>query len=39
MKQDKRMILSCIWVVLGLVLVVLAFMEKIAWVILEYFRY
>lgn len=29
MKQDKRMILNCIWVVLGLVLVVLAFMEKV----------
>ena len=29
MKQDKRMILSCIWVVMGLVLIVLAFMEKV----------
>lgn len=29
MKQDKRMILSCICVVLGIVLIVLAFMEKV----------
>lgn len=29
MKQDKRMILSCVWVVLGLVLIILAFMEKV----------